>query len=78
VLIEPGYKIFIRKRYLSGAPEAEMQTFLLGAGVGIGFMTFMYGLNIHSNITILIGAVIVGVLSWAAAPGIKDMTKDKG
>jgi hypothetical protein len=54
-----------------------MVTFLLGAGVGIGFMTFMYGLNIHNNVTILIGLVIVGVLSWAAVPGIKDITKDK-
>jgi hypothetical protein len=77
VLIQAGYKMIIRKRYLIDAPEVQMQTFLLGAGVGIGFMTFMYGLNTHSNITILIGAVIVGVLSWAAAPGIKEMTKDK-
>jgi len=54
-----------------------MVTFLLGAGVGIGFMTFLYGLNLHSNITSLVGVVIVGVLSWAAAPGIKDLNKDK-
>ena len=54
-----------------------MVTFLLGAGVGIGFMTFLWGLNIHSNVTALVGVVIVGVLIWAAAPGLKDLTKDK-
>ena len=53
-----------------------MVTFLLGAGVGVGFMTFLYGLNIHSNAITLVGVVIAGVCIWAAAPGIKDISKD--
>jgi len=54
-----------------------MVTFLLGAGVGIGFMTFLYGLNIHSNVVDILGVVIAGVCIWAAAPGLKDLNKDK-